>query len=121
MENNDMLNTLKGLLGDNAEEKIGKVMSALQGNNEKPINVEDDIVINQNEDKPPMQLLQNNSADSMQYISQIKNIVSQMSNANDSRSNLLMSLRPYMRENRQKSIDNVVKILNLSKFSGLFQ
>ena len=65
MENNDMLNTLMGLLGDNAEEKIGKVMSALQSNNEKPINVEDDIVINQNEDKPPMQLLQNNSADSL--------------------------------------------------------
>ena len=121
MENNDMLNALKGLLGDNAEEKIGKVMNALQSNNETPINTEDDVIIQQNDDKPPVQLLQNNSSDSMQYISQIKNIIGQMSNANDSRSNLLMSLRPYMRENRQKSIDNVVKILNLSKFSGLFQ
>lgn len=109
MENNDMLNTLKGLLGDNAEEKIGMVMNALQQDNQTPINVEDDIEVN------------NSNNDSSQYISQIKNIIGQMSNANDSRSNLLMSLRPYMRENRRKSIDNVVKLLNLSKFSGLFK
>jgi hypothetical protein len=102
-----MLGTLKGLLGDNAEEKIGMVMNALQKDNETPINVEDDIIVNNN--------------DSSQYISQIKNIIGQMSHANDSRSNLLMSLRPFMRKNRQKSIDNVIKILNLSKYSGLFK
>ena len=104
-----MLNALKGLLGDNAEEKIGNVMNALQGDKENPINVEDDIKVN------------NDKNDSLQYVSQIKNIIEQISNTNDSRSNLLMSLRPYMRENRQKSIDNVVKILNLSKISGLFK
>ena len=102
-----MLGTLKGLLGDNADEKIGMVMNALQKDNETPINVEDDITVNNN--------------DSSQYISQIKNIIGQMSHANDSRSNLLMSLRPFMRKNRQKSIDNVIKILNLSKYSGLFK
>ena len=102
-----MLGTLKGLLGDNAEEKIGMVMNALQKDNETPINVEDDITVSNN--------------DSLQYISQIKNIIGQMSHANDSRSNLLMSLRPFMRKNRQKSIDNVIKILNLSKYSGLFK
>ena len=107
MENNDMLGALKGLLGDNADEKIGMVMDALKKDSDKPINVEDDIVVNNN--------------DSQQYLSQIKNIVGQMGNANDSRSNLLMSLRPFMRDNRKKSIDNVIKILNLSKYSGLFR
>ncbi len=122
MENNDMLNTLKGLLGDNAEEKIGMVMDALKSNNEKPINVDEDIVFDKSDDSVPLGIGENNtSGDSSQYIYQIKNLIGQMSNSNDSRSNLLMSLRPYMRDNRKKSIDNVVKILNLSKISGLFK
>lgn len=111
MQNNDMLNSLKGLLGDNADEKIGAVMNALSGNNDKPINVEDDISVDNSFSQP----------DQSQYISQIKNIIGELSNATDSRSNLLLSLRPYMRDNRKKSIDNLIKVLNISKFSGLFK
>ncbi len=111
MQNNDMLNSLKGLLGDNADEKIGAVLNALSSNNDKPINVEDDISVDNSFSQP----------DQSQYISQIKNIISEMGNATDSRSNLLLSLRPYMRDNRKKSIDNLIKVLNISKFSGFFK
>ena len=117
---NDMLGTLKGLLGDNAEEKIGKVMSALQGNS-NPVNVENDISVSENADDSPISLSGTNSSDMAQYAMRIKGLIDEMSNSNDSRSNLLLSLRPYMRDNRKKSIDNVVKILNLSKISGLFR
>lgn len=116
-----MMGTLKGLLGDNAEEKIGMVMSALQGGGEKQINVEDDISISENNSGNSLSLSGGNSSDMGQYALRIKGLIDEMSNANDSRSNLLMSLRPYMRDNRKKSIDNVVKILNLSKMSGLFK
>ena len=116
-----MMGTLKGLLGDNAEEKIGMVMSALQGSGEKQINVEDDISIDENNSGNSLSLAGGNSSDMGQYALRIKGLIDEMSNANDSRSNLLMSLRPYMRDNRKKSIDNVVKILNLSKMSGLFK
>ncbi len=116
-----MMGTLKGLLGDNAEEKIGMVMNALQGSGEDQINVEDDISINENNSGNSLSLSGGNSSDVGQYVSRIKGLIDEMSNANDSRSNLLMSLRPYMRDNRKKSIDNVVKILNLSKMSGLFK
>ena len=115
MADNDIMSSLKGLLGDNADEKIGMVMNALKGNNERPVDVESDIIVDNSES------ISFPKNDSDQYISQIKNIIGQMSSTNDSRSNLLMSLRPYMRQNRQKSIDNVVKILNLSKISGLFK
>ena len=118
MADNDIMSSLKGLLGDNADEKIGMVMNALKGNSEKPVDVESDIVVDNSENSSSIGFARN---DSDQYISQIKNIIGQMSSTNDSRSNLLMSLRPYMRQNRQKSIDNVVKILNLSKISGLFK
>ncbi len=121
MDNKDMMSTLKGLLGDNAEEKIGMVMNALQGGGEKQINVEDDISLEESDGGNSLSLASGNSSDMGQYVARIKGLIDEMSNSNDSRSNLLMSLRPYMRDNRKKSIDNVVKILNLSKISGLFK
>lgn len=121
MDSKDMMGTLKGLLGDNAEEKIGMVMNALQGSGDKQINVEDDISVEENNDRNSLSLTGGNSSDMGQYVARIKGLIDEMSNSNDSRSNLLMSLRPYMRDNRKKSIDNLVKILNLSKISGLFK
>ena len=104
---NDMLNTLKGMLGDNAEEKIQTVLQSLQsGNNE---NSENAIASS------------GSSAPIPDYISQIKGIINQMGSANDSRSNLLLSLKPYMRAERKQSIDSAVKLLNLTKLAGLFK
>lgn len=56
----------------------------------------------------------------MQFIGQVRNMVEQMSNTNDSRSNLLRSLRPFMRTDRQRSIDRAIRIMNIGRFSGLF-
>ena len=100
-----MMDTLKGILGDGAEDKIKTALGALgaqQENNSAP---------------KPNQL----DAQSLEYIMKIKNIADELSNPNDARSQLLMSLRPYMRMSRQKGIDNAVRILNLTKFSGLFR
>lgn len=117
----DMLSSLKGLLGDNADEKIGEVLSALtsKGNNSTQ---NDDVVVNE---KP---VLQSNSKskdlfspEGIEYMAKIKGIIDEMGSANDPRSNLLMSLRPYMRASRKASIDNAVKILNLSRATGLFK
>lgn len=108
MENNDMIGMLKGILGDDADEKIGKAMEALKPTAEAIAKVDDDISTTTEEETNP-------------YLPQIKNIIGQMSLASDSRSKLLMSLRPYMRADRQKSIDNVIRVLNLGKLSGLFK
>lgn len=94
----DAMETLKGLLGDGAEDKIKDVMNSLSGGG--------------------------NSFDqgSLDDIMQIKDIISRLSTSrNDPRSNLLMSLRPYMRSSRQSSIDNAVRLLNLSKLAALFR
>ena len=135
MQNSDMLGALKGLLGDNADEKIGSIMSALRdtkGKAEETINkVDNDINFN-SEEKKGIELASKNtdnnfntngflSPDGIEFMSRIKNMVDEMGTANDSRSNLLMSLRPYMRESRRRSIDNAVKLLNLSRMSGIFK
>ena len=140
MAGNDLVNSLKGMLGDNADEKINAVMNMLKSDNNSVKNtvsqIENDITLSDNSDnsdtadndknkkmpsfssegKNPASL----SDEGLEFLGKIKNIIDEMGFANDPRSNLLMSLRPYMRETRQKSIDNAVKILNLSRFSGLF-
>lgn len=98
----DAMDTLKGLLGDDAENTLKSVMNSLSsGNQQSPVPSD------------------NNNLD---YLLQMKDIMGKLSNNNsDPRSNLLMSLRPYMRSSRQSSIDNAVKLLNLTKLSSLFK
>ena len=91
----DMMDTLKDLLGDDAENKIKTVMDMLNGSGKG----EDD-----------------NSLD----LSKLQDIGNILSNPQDERSRLLLSLKPFMRSSRQKGIDSAVKLLTLSKFSGLF-
>lgn len=97
----DIMDTLSELLGDNPEEKIKAVMGALgadgQGGEEKKSEIPDGI-----------------------DISMLKSLAENFMPEEDDRAKLLLSLRPYMRESRQKGIDNAVKLLGLSKFSGLF-
>lgn len=86
----DMMETLKNILGDDAEEKINNAMGAMKN-------------------------------DDTDYVSEIKSLIEQMSSSHsDPRTTLLMSLRPYMRSERQRSIDGAVRLLNLSRLSGLF-
>lgn len=97
----DMMDTLKEMLGDDAEEKIKTAMEALQSAGTKNDSEEE-----QGED--------------LEYIMKLKDMAQEMAHPNDARSNLLLSLRPFMRSSRQKSIDTAVRLLSLSKFPGLF-
>ena len=107
----DILNTLKGMLGDNAEEKIQSVLSSLSGNSAPS---------SENEIATPS-VSPSINTDTLESFSKIKEIIDDFGRANDSRSNLLLSLKPYMRSERQKSIDDAIRLLNISKFSGLFK
>lgn len=99
----DAMETLKGILGDGAEDKIKNVMSSLGSVGDSSTN----IISND---------------DSLEYLSQIKDIASRLGNSNsDPRTNLLMSLKPYMRSKRQGSIDSAIKLLNLAKLAVLFK
>lgn len=104
----DMMDTLKELLGDNADEKLSSVLSMLSqgsGNN--------DSHEKQQSDMPAI---------SPELLLQAQSIMQQLSSAeNDDRSNLLMSLKPYMRESRRKTIDDAVKFLSAARLTRLFQ
>lgn len=98
----DAMETLKNILGDGAEDKIKSVMGSLSqpadtNNTSGSVNM-----------------------DSLEQMMQIKGIIDSMTNSrNDPRANLLLSLKPYMRSGRQRSIDTAVKLLGVSKITKL--
>lgn len=97
----DAMETLKNILGDDAEDKIKTVMSSMSspsvggGGNAPSINT-----------------------DSLEQIMQLKNIMENLSmNRSDPRTNLLLSLKPYMRSGRQSTIDSAVRMLGLTNIT----
>ena len=93
----DAMDTLKNLLGDDAEDKIKNVMNSLSSSDEDETSL------------PAMNM------DGIDQIMQIKSIMDSMTtNRNDPRTNLLMSLKPYMRSGRQRSIDSAIRLLGLT-------
>lgn len=95
----DAMDTLKNILGDDAEDKIKSVMDSLGSGG-----------------------AQGSGGESGEYINQMRSLMSQLALSHDDpRSNLLMSLKPYMRANRQRSIDSAVRLLNMTKLAQLFR
>ena len=147
----DAMDTLKSILGDNAEETIQSVMNSLSGgtsggsgnsggnNNNNGGGADLGALLsnlgaggNSNANSGGnnggghsgggQSPLRNIDPESMAYLMQMRDIMSKLTDShNDSRSNLLMSLKPYMRDNRKRSIDSAVRLLNISKLAGLFR
>ena len=52
----------------------------------------------------------------METLLKIRNIISKMNNSqNDARANLVLSLKPYLKESRKSKVEQYVKLLNMSK------
>ena len=121
----DMMSTLKGLLGDDADGKIQNAMellkkSGLAGGEKKPdLSEVADKVESEIKTAPPASSQAALSAESLEFISQIRSMVNRLSNTNDNSSELLKSLKPFMRAERQQTIDRAVRILNIGRFAGL--
>lgn len=98
----DVMDTLKNILGPNAEDKIQNVVnsiSAQEGNEAQGLDT-----------------------DSLEGIMQIKKIMESMTNdRNNPRTNLLLSLKPYMRGSRKQSIDSAVRFLGLANLTKLLR
>lgn len=123
----DMMDTLKGLLGDNADGKIQNAMNMLKnsglmdsqqksGSNLEKVaeEINADIKTGNNSG------ISGISSEGIEFINQIKGVVDRISNTNDTRSDLLRSLRPFMRTERQHTIDRAIRILNIGRFAGIF-
>ena len=97
----DAMDTLKNILGDDAEDKIKTVMNSLSSADNTSEGID--------------------SSNGLNQIMQIKNIMDSMAvNKNDPRTNLLLSLKPYMREGKH-SIDSAVRLLGLTNVTKMLK
>lgn len=53
-------------------------------------------------------------------ILKMKSIIEQINTKNDPRSNLLESLKPYLKESRRNKIDQYIQLMNMSKIIESF-
>ena len=55
----------------------------------------------------------------MNTMLKMKSIIDKMNNSNDPRSNLLASLKPYLRDNKKQKLDEYANLLNFAKISEI--
>lgn len=53
-------------------------------------------------------------------IIKMKSIIDKMNVKDDPRSNLLQSLKPYLKESRKSKVDQYIKLMNMSKVMEVF-
>ena len=115
MNDNDMSNIMKQLnnmmqnneFPDNIKEAINNFKNSSRNNNTNTNNENTN-----NSDNPEIDI---------NTILKMKQIIDSMNtNKNDPRSNLLMSLKPYLKESRQKKVDQYIQLFGLSKAFEMF-
>lgn len=57
----------------------------------------------------------------MNTLLKMKSVMEKLNSSNDPRSNLLYSLKPYLREGKKEKIDQYANLLNVAKLADLFK
>ncbi len=57
----------------------------------------------------------------MNTILKMKSIMEKLNDSNDPRSNLLYSLKPYLREEKKEKLDQYANLLNVAKIADLLK
>ena len=57
----------------------------------------------------------------MNTILKMKSIMEKLNSSNDPRSNLLYSLKPYLREGKKEKLDQYANLLNVAKIADLLK
>ena len=108
--NNDMLNKLKNMIG---EEQVNDAISKIS-----PEMIQN--FSNMMGEKNNTNSSENFGNIDMKTLLKIKSILDKLNNkGNDPRSNLLNSLKPYMRESRKENIDKYSKLLKIADLATL--
>ena len=124
----DMMSTLRGILGDGADGKIQNAMNILKnsglieqsGEKNADLTKVAEKIENQIKTEPAKSAGNSQtvlSDEGLEFVNQIRGLVNRMSNTNDTRSDLLRSLRPFMRTQRQQAIDKAIRIMNICRFA----
>lgn len=110
------MDTLKGLLGDNADEKISNIMNVIHAGDSSDSPPEPPTELSKSpENQPELPINPELFMQAQQLMNQIS------SSSSDSRAALLHSLKPFMRSSRKNTIDSAIRMLNLAQLSQYFK
>lgn len=62
----------------------------------------------------------NSNTIDFETIMKMKSIIDNMNSKNDPRSNLLLSLKPYLNDSRKSKVDQYIQLMNISKVLDVF-
>lgn len=121
----DMMNkgNLNDVISQIPPEMIQNFSSMMNNNASSSVNPNQQT--NQNANQSSKQKSSNNAFDfsniDMNTILKMKSVMEKMNNKNDPRSNLLYSLKPYLREGRKEKLDQYANLLNVAKIAELLK
>ena len=109
-------NDLSNMLNQISPEMIASLSSALNSGNTSSNTASNNINNNSKNSN-------NNSGFNIDVdtMLKMKNIIETMNQKNDPRSNLLQSLKPYLRDERKDKLDQYVNLLNMTKVAELMR
>lgn len=111
MENDmsDIINNVKNLVDSgNIPDNLKDIINNLQNSNNN--NTTNNITS------------ENNNVDfDINTILKMKSIINAMNKKDDPRTNLLYSLKPYLRDSRKNKLDQYVNMLNITKMADIFK
>ena len=113
--NNDMLNNLKNMLG---EDKVNDALSQISPD---MIDNFSKMMSNNSSNSNSSETSDNSNDFDVETLMKMKSVIEKMNhNGNDPRSNLLNSLKPYLSESRKENIDKYANMLKMANLASLF-
>lgn len=124
MMNKGELNDVISQIPPEMIQNFSSMMSSNSSSNNKNENNNSNNNNNNNDINNANSNTSNNNFDfsniDMNTILKMQSIMSKMNNSNDPRSNLLYSLKPYLREERKAKVEQYANLLNVAKIAELF-
>ncbi len=134
----NIINNFKKMLNNNNNSPNNINSSTIQSENQENLNITPEMISNltnmlkSNNSETEKQTESNSNNTNKQQdstfnnidfetIMKIKSIMETLNKKDDPRSNLLYSLKPYLRESKQKKLDQYVNLLKITEISNLFK
>jgi len=124
--NKDSLNKLNDMMKNgNVSDLLSQIPPDVIQNFSSMMNNQNNSSDNNSNNKTASNNSNQNSFDfsniDMNTIMKMKNIMEKMNNSNDPRSNLLASLKPYLRNSKKEKLDQYANLINFAKIAELLK
>lgn len=118
----DMMNKgdLNDVISQIPPEMIQNFSSMMQNNSGPSANSNNNTQQSSSSNSSPNSGFDFSSID-MNTVMKMKSVMEKMNSKNDPRSNLLYSLKPYLREERKEKLDQYANLMNFAKIADLLK